>query len=285
MIKYIVAPALGTRDDEAVIGTALAVAAAFSAHVDFLHVRLDVALIAVADGGMGAALSQTTIDGLDAGEDDAQARALGAVTRLCEAQKIAFAPAAPVNGASAAFTVETGDRAEWIAGYGRFADLMVLGRIGSESAATIDVLETALLESGRPLLIPASPGAIHPITGIVAVAWTDSKASLRAVHAAMPFLARASGVIVLCVDADAAQTATADRLLDALRWHNANTTVHHAPGGPAGLVETLLAAAEQLGASLLVMGGYSHSPLREMVFGGATKSVLENARLPVLMAH
>jgi nucleotide-binding universal stress UspA family protein len=55
--------------------------------------------------------------------------------------------------------------------------------------------------------------------------------------------------------------------------------------GPRGAAETLLAAAAELGAGLLVMGGYSHSRVRELIFGGVTAHVLRGAALPVLMAH
>jgi nucleotide-binding universal stress UspA family protein len=39
------------------------------------------------------------------------------------------------------------------------------------------------------------------------------------------------------------------------------------------------------GADLLVMGAYGHSRLREALFGGATRDMLEICPVPVLMAH
>ena len=72
---------------------------------------------------------------------------------------------------------------------------------------------------------------------------------------------------------------------NALRWHNKATTVQVLGRNGRAPVEILLEGAKAAGATLLVMGGYSHSRLREVVFGGFTKRVLHGAELPVLMAH
>ncbi len=57
------------------------------------------------------------------------------------------------------------------------------------------------------------------------------------------------------------------------------------PIGAGEFGETLLSEAHELGADLLVMGAYAHSPLRELVFGGVTRFILGHADLPILMRH
>lgn len=285
MVRYIVAPAAGTPADEAVIGCALAVAAIFGAHVDFVHVRVDVARVAVAAGSSGAVIAPASIDAMETDETAAEQRARASVTRLCGAAGVPLSPTgSDERKASADFLVQTGNEAKWLAEYGRFADLIVVGRRADGGGdAGIDVLETVLLDSNRPVLI--APAAATPaITGTVVIAWTDSQAALRAVHAAMPLIDRAERVVVLTVDPEEDEAAATERLQRALRWHNAKTTIRHERGG-ADTVETLRATAKELGAGLLVMGGYGHSPLRELLFGGATSSMLADAELPVLMAH
>jgi nucleotide-binding universal stress UspA family protein len=75
------------------------------------------------------------------------------------------------------------------------------------------------------------------------------------------------------------------RLLKTLRWHNPNVSIQALLEHSRPPVAVLLDAAEQAGCGLLVMGGYGHTRLREAVFGGFTRAVLEAAPLPVLMAH
>jgi nucleotide-binding universal stress UspA family protein len=70
-----------------------------------------------------------------------------------------------------------------------------------------------------------------------------------------------------------------------LRWHNLATAYRHVTPGDGDPVDLLMRAAEELRADLLVMGGYSHSRLREAVFGGFTRRILRGANLPVLMVH
>ena len=77
---------------------------------------------------------------------------------------------------------------------------------------------------------------------------------------------------------------SADRLVRNLAWHGLRTSKQILHPGDRSAVETLLAAAQEV-ASLLVMGGYGHSRVREWIFGGFTQRVLEDAPLPVLLAH
>jgi nucleotide-binding universal stress UspA family protein len=281
MLRYIVAPAAGRTGEEIVLRTALAVARAFEAHVEFVHVRVDIAKVAMKAGVSGLVEPQSEIDAMDAGESQAQRAALEAVSRLAAAASVPFGGGA---GASAAFTVETGEEADWITEYGRFADLIVGGRVDDGVSVTVDVAEAALLDSGAPILI--SPAHDSPVIGgHVVVAWTDSRAALRAVHSAMPFIERASKVTVVCLNAGPAEKEVAERLLRALRWHNREAGLRLESIDEAFLVTTLFDIAARLEATMLVMGGYSHSPLREAIFGGTTKAVLTQAPLPVLLAH
>ena len=92
-------------------------------------------------------------------------------------------------------------------------------------------------------------------------------------------------VIVSVEESEMARDDSADRLQRNLRWHNAETTVQHLRCNGRPPVDVMLEAAGASGDTLLVMGGYSHSRWREMVFGGFTQHILRGADLPVLMAH
>jgi nucleotide-binding universal stress UspA family protein len=149
----------------------------------------------------------------------------------------------------------------------------------------MDVLEAALMDTGKPLLIaPKVPPA--DLLGTVVIAWKDTPEAARAVAAAMPLIDNAARVVILSVgEGDAPADETCIRLQNALRWHNVNTSVKPLTRAGRAPVEVLLEAAGEFGATLLVMGGYSHSRLREVVFGGFTQRILNAADLPVLMAH
>jgi nucleotide-binding universal stress UspA family protein len=143
------------------------------------------------------------------------------------------------------------------------------------------------MDSGRPVLIAAENGP-PVLDGTVAIAWKNTREAAGAVAAALPFIRRAKRVVVFSVeeeDADGAVDKSHLRLVRALRWHNANTGSQVLRRESRPPVRVLLDALTKEHCDLLVMGGYGHTRLREAVFGGFTRAVLEEAPLPVLMAH
>ena len=288
MYKYLLVPATGAAADDAVFETALLAARPFSAHLEFLHVRVDVTeiVISMSTGGLGGGGAvQTVVDKLEAEAKQLENRARQSVEAFCDRHAIPRGTPRPGNGLSAEFTVETGSDAQWIAAYGRFADLVVVGRPQPGHETTMEVLEAALMDTGRPLLV--APPAVPPtLLGSVVIAWKDTPEAARAVAAALPLLERAEQVVIVTVvEEDEAREHTSDRLLRSLRWHNPNTVVRQLGRERRKPVDVLLQEAERVQASLIVMGGYSHSRLREVVFGGFTNRILAGVDVPVLMAH
>jgi nucleotide-binding universal stress UspA family protein len=276
MYRHVLAPATGTAGDGAVFATALLVARAFSAHLVFLHAKMDVTemIVAMTAGG-GVGTAQNVIDQIEADAKAQEQRARDAFTR--------FADSAPDIKADMA--VETGNEGQWLTEYGRFTDLVVAGRTRDTEDVAMDVLQALVIDSGTPVLLaPAAPPATLAET--VVIAWKDTPQAIRAVASAMPFIERARRVVIVSAIGDGeADDASALRLRNWLRWHNGSTAVQTVPLTDRSAVEVLLAAAHNAGADLLVMGGYSHSQWREAVFGGVTQQVLRGADLPVLMAH
>ena len=288
MIKTILVAAGGSERDAATFAAALAVARTFAAHLDVLHVRVDPISIAVAmatDGG-GGALATGLIDRLEQDASEREAKAHALFTRFCGEAGLALASApSPEREAapSAEWHVETGEEPRWMAAYGIAADLVVAPRATDEDAVSRSTLEAVLIETGRPLLIPAA--AVPPASfERIAIAWKPTAQAARAVALAMPFLARAKEVAVITVEEEGPQSDEADRLVRGLAWHGLAVKAERLTPGPEGAAATLLAHASGH-ADLLVMGGYGHSRLREWVFGGFTQKVLVDAPLPVLIAH
>ena len=117
------------------------------------------------------------------------------------------------------------------------------------------------------------------------IAWNRSAQSARAVAGAMPFLERATQVVIAYVDTGAKEGPGPEELQAGLAWHDIDATVKRIAPGGASVAQLIGLAAADVGADLLVMGAYSHNRLREMVLGGVTNSILDHTTLPVLMMH
>lgn len=288
MFKYILVPATGTDADGPVFATAVAIARLAPAHLEFLHVRLDVqdTLLAMATNDIsGGAGYDQLLETLEQEVATRQQAAEQAFRDLCEAERLPASSDTATVLPSAELRMETGDEPTWLATHGRTADLLVVGRSRPGEAVAMDVLEACLMETGRPVLI-APAKAPRTLSGTVAIAWKDRPEAAKAVAAALPFIDMADRVIILSVEegSDATEQ-SCERLRHALSWHNANTSVRRLKPDGRAPAETLLAAASAAEADVLVMGGYGHSRMREWIFGGFTQRVLEGASLPVLLAH
>jgi nucleotide-binding universal stress UspA family protein len=287
MIKTILVPATGSATDTAVLTSALAVARPFAAHLDFLHVHADAAALAttMASDGSGAAMITGLIDRIEEEAGQREERAKQLFQRFCARERLVIGDSPSGQpGPSAQWVQKIGDEPYWVAEYGRAADLLVIGRPVEDQGVSFDTIEAALLASGRPVLIPpAAPLSALPET--IVIAWKAAPEAARAVTAAMPLLATAKQIVILTV---AEEQGLSDeegvRLVTSLRWHGLNVSARHLQPDTGGAAETLLAAAGEH-AALVVMGAYGHSRLREWIFGGFTRHVLRGAKVPVLMMH
>ena len=147
------------------------------------------------------------------------------------------------------------------------------------------LLERTLLESGRPLLF-SPDGTFETPSNCVAIAWDGSVSATRAINAALPFLKGAEKIEIFSVEEPFEEAANPTALVDYLAWHGIKSRGHVVASEENHNVrQTLLTAAEDVGADLLVMGGYAHSRFGEVVFGGTTLHAIRNAKLPILMMH
>lgn len=288
MFRYILVPATGADTDVPVFRTAIGMVRATSGHVVFLHARLDVQRLAAsvaASGVGGAAGFGDVLQSLEQAAAETETRARQQVLTFCRQEKVALADSPLAERPSATWQSQIGDEARVIAAYSRAADVTVLGRQSDNGATDLRLLQTVVLDSGRPILI--TPGhARQKIGRHIAIAWKEAPEAARAVAAALPLLAAADRVTIVSVEEDARTAAEAcQRLRQALIWHNTATTMRHIKPEGREPVEALLAEVTAQGTDLLVMGGYGHSRLREVVFGGVTRRVLQAADVPVLMVH
>lgn len=169
--------------------------------------------------------------------------------------------------------------------YGRVFDLLVVGRPGPGSNEPHrSTLEAALFESGRPLLI-APPKAPEAIGSVIAIAWNGSSETARSVAFAMPMLSRARDVPVLAVPGLRLPGPSDAQLARSLRRHGIAARVVEVPETSASPGRTLLELAAELGADLMIKGGYTQSRIRQLIFGSVTSDILAQAMIPVFMSH
>lgn len=185
-----------------------------------------------------------------------------------------------------------GDPVTALATSARYADLVVIGQANPDlvdSVEEADFPDHAILASGRPTLLIPYVGDYPVIGEHVVVAWSATRESTRAVTDALPFLQRAKKVTVIVGDvAPGAHGHGADPGADiALYLARQGVKVNVSPEQTAGLDvgSMLLSRIGDLGADMLVMGGYGHSRLRELVLGGVTRRILREMTVPVLMSH
>jgi nucleotide-binding universal stress UspA family protein len=176
--------------------------------------------------------------------------------------------------------------------HARYADLTILGQLDPDRAET-EMLrprpEQVTLTSGRPILLVPYAGRFEAVGKRVVIAWNSSREAARAVHDAMPLLAAAEAVTVLTIDAREGpqghgEMPGADISLHLAR-HGVKVQIERTVSGDLPIGEVLLSRLADLAADLLVMGAYGHSRMRELLLGGATRSLLRSMTVPVLMSH
>ena len=172
----------------------------------------------------------------------------------------------------------------------RYADLVVLGQAAAaddnQDSLLPDLPDYVLLNCGRPVLLVPRAGRFPTIGKRVMVAWNGSVEAAKAVTAALPLLRGAEQVTLAVLGSSAdtlGESPGADIALYLAR-HGVNVEVLRRPE-PADPGKAILSLAADFNVDLLVMGAYGHSRFREMMLGGATRTILATATLPVLMAH
>jgi nucleotide-binding universal stress UspA family protein len=184
-----------------------------------------------------------------------------------------------------AWREEVPDGDDFVGDYGRVFDIIVLGRPGgSPQSPRMNTFESALFESGRPVLL-APPTPPTTLGETILVAWNASTEQSRATALAMPILQKAKRVIVCTVEGATVPGPTGEQIARYLRMNDVPTEAITVPAGQKRPGEVLLAEATRLGCDLVIKGAYTQSRLRQMIFGGTTQHNLTKANLPVLLAN
>jgi nucleotide-binding universal stress UspA family protein len=174
---------------------------------------------------------------------------------------------------------------DFVGSYGRVFDMIVLARPGDEwQSPSMVTLESALFESGRPVLI-APPTSPRSLGTNVLVAWNSSTEQARTMADSMPLLRLAERITIATVEGATVAGPSGEQMARSLKVNGVNAEPIMLKPSKRGAGEALLAKADELGCDLIIKGAYTQSRLRQMIFGGTTRHILANTKLPVLMAH
>ena len=196
------------------------------------------------------------------------------------------------NRGFSAVWAETGvsdDPVGGFAGQAFYADLLVLGQHDPQAPERLvppNFVSAVLIASGRPAIVLPHAGIFRHVGRRVLVAWKPTPQSARTVTASLPILQRAEHVTVVEWGGESRGCKGAALDLQAyLHQHGVRASLERDPNEPHDVGELLLSRAAGMEADLLVMGCYGHSRARELVLGGATRTVLASMTLPVLLCH
>lgn len=257
---------------------ALGCAQTFEAHLVGLFALSDPRYPSYALAEAGAALEQ------------AERRVRAEATQKAEAQ---FRAAVGRAGRSEVeWRASSDDALEAMRVSARYADLVIVGQYEAEakteSGTAPDFAEELVLSAGRPVLIIPYAGKFAKTGKRVLVAWNASRESARAVQDALPFLQKAESVQVVAFNPQKGRAhgdvPGADIGL-ALARHGVRVQVAQQYAEGLDIGSQILSRAADVDADMIVMGAYGHSRMRELVLGGATRTIFQAMTVPVLLSH
>jgi nucleotide-binding universal stress UspA family protein len=255
---------------------AISVAAAFDAHLAGIAFLYDPIVPVSGAGYIPSEVIETQ-------ERDNEAATRAALDRFTAASARAGVTAEPLT-LSASFA-GVGQQ------FGRIArrfDIAIVGQAEPQTSAVEEIVaESALFESGRPVIIVPYIQKAPLKLDRVMLCWDGSRAAARAIADAMPLLLRAGRVEVVIV---ANERGKQDEIEGAdmgghLARHGLNVEVKRTALGGIDVADVILSHAADASSDFIVMGGYGHSRLREFVLGGVTRSIFRSMTVPVLMSH
>ncbi len=255
---------------------AVSIAEAFEAHIAGIAFSYD------------PVITPTVMDGLSAAWIDTQRAENRAAAQTAVDRFEATVKRESLSAEHRIIETSIGGAASMFGRIARRFDLAVVGQMDPERMMPDDLLiESALFESGRPVVVVPYIQKEGLKLDRVMVCWDGSRNAARAIADALPFLKRGGTIEIVMV---ASGGGSSDELPgvdlgEHLARHGFKVEVKRLVAADVDVTNTILSYAADCAADFIVMGGYGHSRLREFVLGGATRGILESMTVPVLMSH
>ena len=250
---------------------------AWDAHLDVLCLGVDRAPTTFYEIGSNAVIMHAAIEEAHARADEIRAQ----VDQRLKRSNVRWDAVKSVSSSAAI--------GRTVASRSRYADLAVVAMPYAEGSApeTTYLLESLLFETDNPVIVvPRKPAAARPSR--ISIGWNESTEAMRAIRAALPFLQAAETVHIAVIDPSENGPERSDpggALAVYLSRHGVHSDIQVMTRQGMTVSQRLARHVMESGSDMLVMGAYGHSRFREALLGGATRDMLENSEVPVLMAH
>ncbi|MDW4497260.1 universal stress protein [Sulfitobacter sp. D35] len=256
---------------------AISLARDLDAHLEVICLGIDHALSSYYEVGVGAALLQASLE---------QAQSRGKKIREAVEKRLERSGLRTNTSIGVVTSPDTGNPVARIA---RFSDLAVASLPYGPGATpeNVSIVEELLFDAACPTLCLPRDAELRLPESIV-VAWNFSAQALRATRVALPFLKAAKQVRIAAIDPPGHGPEGSDpggQLAVLLSRHGVNCEISVLAKTGSSVGASLNQFAQENGADMIVMGAYGHSRFREALLGGTTRVMLQEAKLPVLMAH
>ncbi len=276
MIKDLVVNLTGASAQEYAADYAVSIAREFGAHADGISFIFDPVIPGSVLGGLPTELIE------------AQRAENSKIAKAATEHFESACKTAGVTGHTRILDASVAGAADLFGRIARRFDLSVVGQARRDLGASEDLLiEGALFESGRPMVVVPYIQKDGLKLDRMLVCWDGSRPAARAIADAMPFLQRAKAVEVLVVIGERGKGGELQgtNMTRHLARHGINVELKRVPAGDLDVKDAILSYVADSEATLIVMGGYGHSRLREFILGGVTRGILTSMTTPVLMSH
>ena len=277
---------IGDGNAGPVLEAALMTARRFNSHIVGLH-SLTTEYAVVFGGEMGFSISSEVDRTLEREGHERRDQARRLFRDFMNARGVPIGPpAAGYNGPSASWREEDGRQNAIVGLSGRVYDLILVEQPEKLASIAEATLEDALFESGRPVMMVPKATGTH-LGETIAIAWNGSTETAATVAVAMPFLKQARQVVVIGVSPQLMPEPgpSGEELAHSLEGHGLSVSLRAASGRQKAQGESFVKEAMAAGADLLLKGAYTQSRIRQMIFGGATRHIIMEAKIPVMMAR
>jgi nucleotide-binding universal stress UspA family protein len=283
MIRTILVPLTAELSGEPLLDAALVLARRLNSHIRALSIlpNPDAALAYLPEVILAAGVTREVI------ERETQEAASEAKRRFVDWRTRCDVPeeaGGRLDTCFATWAEQIGEIEAVVTRLGRLSDLIVVPRPALGSVQAQRCFDAAVFGSGRPTLV-VSEKPPFDMTDHIMIAWNGSLEASRAVFGAMPLLHLAGRVSIFAAPQYDIEGVDPVDLVNALSWHGIHAHPLVGPQDEHAIGAALVSAASAQHATLIVMGAYTHSRLRQSFLGGVTRHLLAHAPVPVLMSH
>ena len=287
-MKTVLVPIEESEGLESILETALFTAKIFGSYIEGLYYQPTAASAMVVAGEGLVVTTPELVESVEQRDRDRREQVHKFFTDFMKSRGIPVGSAASPQGpVQANWVEEDSPNSEIVGSRSRVFDITAVARpTKGANIAAMSILEAALFEGGKPILI-APPNAPDQLGKHIAIAWNGSTETARTIAFSMPFINRAKRVTIITIEDFGVPGPSADELARQMERNGIEieTDTKHVDRSKESPGKVFLDEAEEIGADLLVKGAYTQSRIRQMIFGGATDYILWNSQIPVLMAN